>query len=94
VNAVGGIKGALQKKIWEISEDNWDGTVALNLKGTLLCSQAVIPHMIAASSGSIVNIASVAWPGYPYNIAYSSAKAAVVSVTRSQRRHLVPRACG
>jgi NAD(P)-dependent dehydrogenase (short-subunit alcohol dehydrogenase family) len=58
--------------------------LAVNLKGTLLCSQAVLPGMREAGWGRIVNVASTAGlKGYPYVSAYCAAKHAVVGLTRS-----------
>ena len=44
----------------EISEEEWDRVIAVNLKGTFLCSQAVLDSMRAAAWGRIVNFSSTA----------------------------------
>ncbi len=44
----------------DLSEEDWDRIMAINLKGPFLCCQAVIPTMIAQKSGRIINISSVA----------------------------------
>lgn len=44
----------------DLSEEDWDRIMAVNLKGPFLCCQAVIPTMIAQKSGRIINISSVA----------------------------------
>jgi 3-oxoacyl-[acyl-carrier protein] reductase len=46
------------KAVLETSEDEWDQTIAVNLKGPYLCSKAVAPIMISQGSGSIVNMSS------------------------------------
>ncbi len=61
----------------------WDHTLSLDLKGTMLCCRHVIPHMIEAGGGSIVNFTSIVAlrGGYPVHV-YASAKGAVISLTR------------
>lgn len=64
------------KTLWE--------TVNVNLAGTFLCSQQVLPEMLKNGSGRIINVASSAGlTGYPYVSAYCAAKHAVVGLTRS-----------
>src|SRR3982751_4040395 len=57
----------------------------LNVRATIRMTQAVLPAMIAAGRGAIVNIASVAGAmiGVPNRLAYCASKAAVVGLTRS-----------
>lgn len=58
--------------------------MAVNAKGTFLLSRAVIPHMIQAGSGSVVNQASVAaHVGIPDLAVYSASKGAILALTRS-----------
>jgi NAD(P)-dependent dehydrogenase (short-subunit alcohol dehydrogenase family) len=67
-----------------ISLESWNRIIAVNLTGTLLCSQQVLPAMIAAGSGRIVNIASTAGlKGYAKVAAYCASKHGVVGLTRS-----------
>ncbi|MCX7783914.1 MAG: SDR family oxidoreductase [Meiothermus sp.] len=62
----------------------WQRMLAVNLTGTFLCSRAVLPGMLEAGWGRIVNIASTAGlKGYPYVSAYCAAKHGVVGLTRS-----------
>ncbi len=66
----------------ETSANDWDITMAVNAKGTFLCSQAVLPYM-KHEGGSIINMGSVAAVvGIPNMAAYCAAKAAVVGLTR------------
>ena len=44
---------------WEITEEQWDVTLDVNLKGTWLCCKYVVPHMMAQKWGRIVNIGSI-----------------------------------
>ncbi|CAM5215670.1 NAD(P)-dependent dehydrogenase (Short-subunit alcohol dehydrogenase family) OS=Castellaniella defragrans OX=75697 GN=HNR28_000732 PE=3 SV=1 [Castellaniella defragrans] len=62
----------------------WQRMLAVNLTGTMVCSQAVLPDMLAAGWGRIVNVASTAGQvGYAYVSAYCAAKHGVVGLTRS-----------
>ncbi|MEN6403490.1 MAG: SDR family oxidoreductase, partial [Armatimonadia bacterium] len=70
----------------EMSEEDWDKVVDLNLKGTFLCCQAAGRIMIGQKSGSIINVASMS--GSIANrpqaqIGYNSSKAGVMHLTRS-----------
>lgn len=62
----------------------WDSTLAVNLTGTYLCTQQVLPQMIALGEGRIVNIASTAGlRGYKTMTAYCAAKHGVIGFTRA-----------
>jgi NAD(P)-dependent dehydrogenase (short-subunit alcohol dehydrogenase family) len=61
----------------------WDRTMAINLRGPLLCIQAVAPHMRARGGGAIVNIASIAAFGMAGMLDYSTSKAAVIGLTKN-----------
>ena len=67
----------------DVSEEAWDEDVAIALKGSFLCSQAVLPDMTENRSGVILNISSVNALAYFGNEAYSAAKAGILSLTRS-----------
>lgn len=66
-----------------LGEEAWDEDVAIALKGSFLCSQAVLPDMKERGAGVILNISSVNALGYYGNEAYSAAKAGVLNLTRS-----------
>jgi NAD(P)-dependent dehydrogenase (short-subunit alcohol dehydrogenase family) len=66
-----------------LSEEVWDEDVAVALKGSFLCSQAVLADMTQRGSGVILNISSVNALGYYGNEAYSAAKAGILNLTRS-----------
>jgi NAD(P)-dependent dehydrogenase (short-subunit alcohol dehydrogenase family) len=73
----------IKSPIEEVSEQDWDRVITVNLKGTFLCSQAVGKEMIKQGGGSIVNFASVA--GHTpqiYSGAYSPSKAGVILLTK------------
>jgi NAD(P)-dependent dehydrogenase (short-subunit alcohol dehydrogenase family) len=80
------------KKFLEITSDEFDDVMAVNLKGTFDCCQAVAPHMIEARWGRIVNIASSsAQTGSALQVHYSASKGGVIALTRSLARELGPR---
>jgi NAD(P)-dependent dehydrogenase (short-subunit alcohol dehydrogenase family) len=90
VNVVGGIKGPVVNPIWKISEEEWEITMGLNLRGTFHCTQLVLPSMMDARRGKIVNIASVGWAGEAIHAHYAAAKAGVVAFTRSVATQVGP----
>lgn len=67
----------------DLDDEQWEHDVAVALKGSFLCSKAVIPGMVEKGSGVVINVASVNALGYYGNEAYSAAKAGVLSLTRS-----------
>jgi len=68
----------------ETTRETWDRMIAVNLTGTFLCTQQVLPSMLAAGAGRIVNIASTAGlKGYSHTAAYCAAKHGVVGLTRA-----------
>ncbi|MBB4858321.1 NAD(P)-dependent dehydrogenase (short-subunit alcohol dehydrogenase family) [Novosphingobium chloroacetimidivorans] len=80
-------------KTLDIRRADYDRILDVNLRGTLICSQAVIPHMIAGGSGSIVCISSVSAQrgggifGGPH---YSAAKAGVLGLAKAMAREFGP----
>ncbi len=76
-----------------LTEENWDKTMDVTLKGTFLCCQAAAPRMIdQPQGGKIVNIASIGGLGaLGSSVAYSAAKAGVISLTRTLAVGLAPR---
>ena len=67
--------------ILDITEEQWDRTVAVVMKGPFLMCKAVIPHMIEAGGGAIVNISSGDSYGRKGMIPYASAKGAINTLT-------------
>ena len=81
VNNAGIIRKAFVK---DMTEATWDAVLDVNLKATFLCCKAVLPPMMEARRGRIVNIASIAGKvGEPTASAYSAAKFGVIGFTRS-----------
>ena len=81
------------KRIAEISEDDYEAVLDVNLRGTFLCSKAVIPFMKKSGKGSIISMSSVSAKrggglfGGPH---YSAAKAGIQGLTRAMARELAP----
>lgn len=68
----------------ELTDEQWDRTMAVNLKGTFIVTQTVIPDMVAAQWGRIVNISSSsAQSGAPLMADYSASKGGVIALTKS-----------
>lgn len=81
VNNAGGGESAA---FIDTDRELWDWTLAVNLTGTYLCSARVLPAMLAAGAGRIVNIASTAaLRGYRTMTAYCAAKHGVLGLTRA-----------
>ncbi|HEY1608319.1 MAG TPA: SDR family NAD(P)-dependent oxidoreductase [Paraburkholderia sp.] len=74
---------------WELPVDVWRRVIDVNLIGSYLTCRAVIPHMLEAGYGRIVNIASVAGKeGNPTASHYSASKAGVIGLTKSLGKEL------
>jgi len=77
--------------VTETSQEEWDLVLAVNLKSVYLCSRHVLPVMVEAGLGTIVNIASVAGVGGPPGLAaYSASKAGVINLTRQMAKEYGP----
>ena len=74
---------------WEVSDEDWNRTLDINLTGTFNMMRAVVAQMRAQKWGRIVNIASIAGKeGNPNLAAYSASKAAVIGLTKSAGKEL------
>lgn len=72
------------KHFLDISPEEWQRMLDVHMKGTFLVTQAVLPDMLAAKWGRVINTASVAgMQGGPQNAHYAAAKAAIIGFTRS-----------
>jgi 3-hydroxybutyrate dehydrogenase len=68
----------------EMKRKLWDRMIAVNLTGTFLCTQQVLPEMLQAGSGRIINIASTAGlKGYSTISAYCASKHGIIGLTRA-----------
>lgn len=75
----------------DLTEEVWDRVVDINLKGTYLCSQAVIPFMQRAAYGRIINLTSIAGQtGGGIGPHYAASKAGVIGLTRFMATELGP----
>lgn len=78
-----GIEGA-RSRIAALAEDDWDRTIAINLKGVWLCMKFEIQQMVKQGGGAIVNTASVAGHvGFSRYGAYAASKHGVVGLTKT-----------
>ncbi|WP_403021155.1 SDR family NAD(P)-dependent oxidoreductase [Salinibacterium sp. GXW1014] len=78
-----------QAPLWETSYEYWKKIYRVNVDGTFLVCRAVIPHLIEKGYGRVVNIASMAgMEGNANSSAYSSAKSAVIGMTKSLGKEL------
>ncbi|MBN1624030.1 MAG: SDR family oxidoreductase [Clostridia bacterium] len=69
--------------IEDVTEEEWDRIMAVNLKSVFFMSQKVIPYMKKAGGGSILNISSLAgrMGGYANGLAYTASKAGIIGLT-------------
>lgn len=81
-----------QKPILDWTEEEWDETVSINLKGVWLCMKAEIEQMLGRGAGAIVNISSVAGlRGFPMHTPYVAAKHGVHGLTKTASREYAAR---
>lgn len=79
-------------KFDEITDEQWDRVMAVNLRGPFICTQVVLPDMAEAQWGRIVNISSSsAQGGQSRMAAYVSSKAGVIGFTKSLALELGPK---
>jgi NAD(P)-dependent dehydrogenase (short-subunit alcohol dehydrogenase family) len=68
----------------EMELETWERTMAVNLRGSMLCTKYAIPHFRAAGEGVIINTSSGGgMRGEPLRTAYGTSKAALVGFTRN-----------
>jgi NAD(P)-dependent dehydrogenase (short-subunit alcohol dehydrogenase family) len=68
----------------EMTDEQWDSVIAVNLRGTFLCSRAALRHMIPQRSGRIINTASGRGiHGSPGGAVYGASKAAIINLTQA-----------
>jgi len=75
----------------KVTPEFWDDRMAVNLKHAFFAAQAVLPGMIAAGKGSIINFGSISWMILTGNLAaYTASKAAMHGMSRSLARDVGP----
>jgi glucose 1-dehydrogenase len=85
-----------KKTLLEVTEEDWDRLMSVNLKGPFLCSQAVVRYFLQGGiKGKIVNIASVeskiAFPDVPYrSVPYAASKGGLAMMTKAMAFDLAP----
>ena len=91
VNNVGG-SGAISQPMEEISLEDWERVLNLNIKSSFLCIHAVLPYMKRAKWGRIVNMSSMAGRSRSYfgGVPYATAKAALIGMVRQGSREMAP----
>jgi NAD(P)-dependent dehydrogenase (short-subunit alcohol dehydrogenase family) len=86
IDALANVAGIMDdmSAIHEVSDDLWERVLRVNLEGTMRLTRAVVPSMLAAKEGRIVNVASEAGlRGSAAGVAYTASKHAVVGLTKS-----------
>ncbi|MFP4973848.1 elongation factor P 5-aminopentanone reductase [Paenibacillus sp. CN-4] len=75
----------------DVTEEQWDHVMGVNLKGTFLCSQIFMPYMVSQKYGRIINVSSV-WglSGASCEVVYSASKGGVNAFTKALAKELAP----
>lgn len=91
VNSAGWTEFVDFKEIDKLTDEIWDRTMAVNVKGAFHCIRAAEPHMRAAGAGAVVNVSSMAGTvARGSSIPYCASKAALNILTRTMARVLAP----
>jgi 3-oxoacyl-[acyl-carrier protein] reductase len=76
----------------DVTDEDWATTLDVNLRGTMICARAAVPHMKAAGFGRILSATSiVARSGNYGQTAYTASKAGIIGLTRTWARELGPK---
>lgn len=80
------------KPFTEMTEQDWDKVIDVNLNGVFNCTKAVVAKMVEQKYGKIINISSIAGSvvAFPQLVHYSASKAGIVGFTRSLALELAP----
>ncbi len=83
-----------RRPLLKLSEEDWDLTLGVNLKGQFLCAQAAAREMVPNKWGRIINIGSISMGGcgmaYPHIAHYTASKAGVIGLTSALALELTP----
>ena len=74
----------------DITEEDWDEVMKINLKGVFNCAQCAVRYMVKQGSGRIINISSRSYLGTPKMAHYASSKAGILGLTRSMAMEFGP----
>lgn len=89
VNNAAFFSSIVKKPFYQISADEWDAVMRVNLKGLFLCSKAVYPQMKKQSKGKIINVSSgTFFRGLPHFLHYVTSKGGVIGFTRALAREV------
>ena len=76
----------------DVTDEDWDATLDVNLKGVMVCGRAAVTHMLERGAGRILSAASlVARTGNFGQTAYAASKAGIIGMTRTWARELGPK---
>ena len=79
-------------RIWELSDEDWQRVIDVDLTSVFLCCRAAVKVMLRQGSGRIINIASIAGKeGNPTLVPYSTAKAGVIGLTKALAKEVATR---
>ncbi|MBD2870673.1 elongation factor P 5-aminopentanone reductase [Paenibacillus arenilitoris] len=75
--------------LMDVTEEDWDDVMAVNLKGMFLCTQLFMPHMVAQRYGRIINVSSI-WglSGASCEVLYSTTKGGMNAFTKALAKEL------
>ncbi len=80
------------KELWDVSNEDWQDSLDVNLSSAFYCARAAARPMVEQGGGVIINVASgTAMRGFPMSFAYAAAKAGVIAITKSLAVMLAPR---
>jgi len=89
VNNAGIFVGLTRKPFYELTVEEWDRVMNVNLRGIFLCSKAVYPQMKKQGKGKIINVSSATFfMGVPFLSHYVASKGGVIALTRTMAREL------
>ncbi|UWD50209.1 SDR family oxidoreductase [Clostridioides difficile] len=84
--------GISQDKLFtDITDEDWDNMMNINLKGSFYCSQIALKYMISEKKGNIINISSI-WgiSGASCEVHYSISKAGIIGMTKALAKEVAP----
>ncbi|MCJ7605516.1 MAG: SDR family oxidoreductase [Dehalococcoidales bacterium] len=77
-----------QDRFPDITQKRWNLIMSVNVNGTVLCTQAVLPHMLQQESGVVINVSSILAHRVQYSVVYGVSKAAIERLTQGVAREV------